>query len=387
MANIHDYLFWRGDLPIEQFTFNEVDALILAKLSYIPFDKVSLSMESAPVSVRNAAIILLTQQDLEQYVHFKDDIDLLRELSESKRFCDMKILNHANRIEEENQTQFSAITIQVSEGLSYISFRGTDATLVGWKENFNMSFTFPVPAQKSAVHYLEHVVNSIEGSFIIGGHSKGGNLAMYAAAFCSEEAQDKISAVYNFDGPGFDEKVLLTSEYQRICGKMMTFVPQSSIVGMLLEHEEQYIIVKSAQTGIMQHDISSWEVERDRLCCLDHVTNTSRFIDGTLKGWLSDMDVSQREKLVDALYSILTKTQVRTIQELDDKWFECTVMILSALNTLDEDTRKLITDALSLLIKNAKKNFEQINEIWTVRKYVESRKQEVIHYEEHHYNS
>lgn len=374
MANIHDYLHWRGDLPIEQFPFNEVDALILAKLSYIPFEKISLYSESKPISIRAAALSLLALPDLEQCVHFKDDIDLLRELSGSLRFCCMQLTNYVNQIEEENQTQFSAITVWVTDQFNYIAFRGTDATLVGWKENFNMGFIFPVPAQKSALRYLENAAATIDGGLIVGGHSKGGNLAMYAAALCNEKMQDRITAVYNFDGPGFNERVLATPEYQRICSKMTTFVPQDSIVGLLLEHEEQYIIVKSMGKSVMQHDMSSWEVERDHLFYLDRVTNSSRFIDRTLKGWIADMEISQREKFVDALYSILTKTQAHTLQELDDRWFECTMVILSTLSSLDEETRKLITETLSLLMKNAKRTLGQISEIWATNESVENNK-------------
>lgn len=373
MANIHDYLRWRGDLAMEQARFNEVDALILAKLAYIPFARLPLTAASAPVAVRDAAASLLLLTDIEKAMHFKDDIALLRELAESRRFRDMRISDHVDRIEEENQTQFSATTVRMDERLYCIAFRGTDASLVGWKENFNMSFLFPVPAQKSAVRYLEEVMAGKEGNFIVCGHSKGGNLAMYAAAFCGRAFQDRIAAVYDFDGPGFGEKVLDTPEYRRVRDRMMTFVPQSSVVGLLLEHEEQYIIVKSAQTWIMQHDISSWEVERDHLCDLAQVTNASRFIDRTLKGWLVDMDVGQRERLVDALYSILAKTQARTLQELDDRWFECTVIILSTLSDLDEGTRKLIADALSLLIRNAQKSFRQMCELSALRERADAK--------------
>ena len=379
MANIHDYLRWRGDLTLDMVPFNEVDALILAKLSYIPFERILLHKRTEPISIREASVSLLAQKDLADYVHFQDDMDFLRELSESVRFYNMQLSNYINKVKVENQTQFSAVTIKMDEQAYYLSFRGTDATLVGWKENFSMSFTFPVPAQKSARKYLEEISDDTEGTLILGGHSKGGNMAMYAAAFCDTALQDRISTVYNFDGPGFDGKVLLMPECQRICGKIKTFVPQSSIVGMMLEHEEQYTIIKSSEKfGVMQHDLSSWEVERDHLCWLDHVTGASLLIDRTLKGWLAEMDVGQREKFVDALYSILEKTQARTVQELDERWFECTVIILSTLSNLDEDTRKLITEALSLLIKNAKKNFEQMNGIWSVRKYKEIKKKEVL---------
>lgn len=357
MTNIHDYLRWRGDLTVAQTPFNEVDALILAKLVYIPFEMIELRRGSAPVTVGEAAAALLARSDLAQRVHFEDDIDLLRELASSARFCDMRLSNYIDRIDEESQTQFAAITVQIADRLRYISYRGTDATLVGWKENFNMTFTFPVPAQKSALDYLEQTAAAEKGHFILGGHSKGGNLAMYAAAMAKPAVQCRINTVYNFDGPGFDEKMLDTPGYERVCDRMRTFVPQSSIVGLLLAHEEQYTIVKSAEkTGVMQHDISSWEVERDHLVYLDQVTNASKFIDRTLKGWAADVDVERREKFFDALYEIISKTNARTLHDLDDNWLESAAVILSSYGSLDEETKKVITNTLSLLIKNVREN-------------------------------
>ena len=357
MTNVLDYLHWRGDLTTAQAPFNEVDALILAKLAYIPFEMIELRRGSAPVAVGEAASALLESPDLAQRVHFEDDVDLLRELAASARFRDMRLSNYIDRIDEESQTQFAAITVQIADRLIYVSYRGTDATLVGWKENFNMTFTFPVPAQKSALDYLERLAAAEKGRFILGGHSKGGNLAMYAAATARPAVQRRIDTVYNFDGPGFDEKMLGTPGYERICGRMRTFVPQSSIVGLLLSHEEKYTIVKSAEKiGVMQHDISSWEVERDHLVYLDQVTNASKFIDRTLKGWAADVDVERREKFFDALYEIISKTNARTLHDLDDNWFESAAVILSTYGSLDEETKKVITHVLSLLIKNVREN-------------------------------
>ncbi len=357
MADIYDYLRWRGDLPAELYPLNEVDVMILAKLSYMPFDKISLNADSAPISVRNAADLLLAIPDIEQHIHWKDDADFLRALAESDRFCNMTLRGYVNKIEEENQTQFSAITVQIGDKLSCVSFKGTDYTLVGWKENFNMSFICPVPAQESAAQYLKNAAENLDGSFIVCGHSKGGNLAMYAASFCREDIRERIDSVYNFDGPGFSEKVLNSEGYRHIRDKMITFIPQSSIVGLLLGHDERYIVVKSSEkAGLLQHDISSWEVERDHFSYIDNITDSSKFLDRTLKGWIADMDEVQREEFIDAIYSIVAQTNVRSIREMDDKRLECALAILSSFGSLDEKTRKLIFDSLSLLAKNAKKS-------------------------------
>lgn len=365
MANIHDYLLWRGDLTLEKDNFNEIDVLVLAELTYLPFEKLSLKVMSAPISIREATLYLLALPDIEESVHLKDDIELMHALLESDRFSGLFLTHYVNRIDAETQTQFSAITVQINETLSCVMFRGTDSTLVGWKENLNMSFTFPVPAQKSAVEYLETIAASFNGNLILGGHSKGGNLAMYAATFCNSEIQNRIVSIINFDGPGFDEKVLSTEQHQRVRDKMSTYVPQFSIVGMLLEHEEQYVIVRSAEkVGVLQHNIYSWEVERNHLLYLDSVSDGSRFIDSTLKGWIADMDVEKRKKFVDALYAIISQTNVRTLKEMDAKWFESSIAISSSIGNMDEETRNLMIETLTLLEKSAKKNIGQAIETW-----------------------
>ena len=361
MANILDYLDWRGDLSLEADPFNEIDALILARLAYAPFDRIS-PYEKAPITIKTATENLLSLPNIEKIILDKHDMDFFKVLNKSPRFSEMTLDHYVNRVEKENQMQFSAITVQIRDKLHFISFRGTDDTLVGWKENFNMSFTCPVPAQSSAVNYLSSLAQTLEGEFILGGHSKGGNLAMYASSFCGETIQERIISVYNFDGPGFSENIISTPEYRNMRHKMMTFVPQSSIVGMLLEHEEQYIIVKSTQKiNVLQHDLYSWTVQRNHLCYMDHVTDSSKFIDRTLKNWLEDIDVEQREGVIDAVYSIVANTEVKTLDELDDRKIKNTIDIFSSINKLDDETRDLIKDSLSLLVKNIGKTFEQMD--------------------------
>lgn len=360
MDTIFDYIKWRGDLSVENAAFNEIDSLILARLSYVPFDEIHLQNAGMPITVREAATRLLNIQNVERHVLCKYDMDLLSALSENDRYCDMELSGYVNRIDAYTQMQFSAVTVKVTDTLSYLSFRGTDDTLVGWKEDFNMSFMCPVPAQENAVMYLEDMAESMQGEIILGGHSKGGNLAVYSAAFCKRKVQERIVEVYNFDGPGFDESILKTDEYRSISEKVITFVPQSSIVGMLLEHEESYVIVKSMEKGILQHDIYSWEVERDRLLHLERVTNSSRFINHTLKKWVSEIDAAQREQFIDALYAVVTQTNAHTLREMGDNWLDSAKMIISATRNMDEDTRKLIVKSLTMLVRSAKDSVKDI---------------------------
>ncbi len=354
MANSFDYLFWRGDVPFSASSFNEVDGMLLSRLSYAPFELVG--KENA-VTVGAACRALLQIENIEDKLLMRDDKRLLELMVESDRFKNLVLFEYVNRIDEESETQFSAVTLQLARGMFYVAFRGTDETLVGWKEDFNMSFTTPVPAQKLAVEYFERVARKVRGRFILGGHSKGGNLAVYAAAFCRLATQRRIDLVENFDGPGFDEKVLETDGYKNVRARISTYVPQSSVVGLLLGHEEEYTIVKSTNTGLLQHDTYSWEVERNRFVYLEKVTDASKFLDYTLKEWIASMSPEKREKLVDTIYMILTETNAKTVKELGDNWILNTASALRTIRSLDDETRKVLAEAMRSLAKGAKKVF------------------------------
>ena len=222
MANVFDYLKWRGDLNLEKSSFNEIDNLILSRFSYFPFDNIIK----------------------------EDEVVTIKELSERFEKTDINMLatKYINKIETEQEKQFSAITVLMPDDTIYVSFRGTDNTIVGWKEDFNMSFKSHIASQISANEYLENIAEEFPKKKIrVGGHSKGGNIAIYASAFAKQEAKDRIINVYNNDGPGFCEDVIKTVEYQEIMPKTHTYIPQSSIIGRLMNHKEEYTIVESTK--------------------------------------------------------------------------------------------------------------------------------------------
>ena len=280
---------------------------------------------------------------------------MLRKLMASPRFRNMTLNGYTALLDDSIEQQFAALTIDLGNGSIYISFRGTDDTIVGWKEDLNMGFLEEIPSQKQAVEYVARIARQYPDRTIrIGGHSKGGNFAVYAAAFCGEEIQDRIEAVYNYDGPGFDSKVLSEPGYQRICQKIQTFVPQSSVVGMLLGHEEKYIIVHSEQTFLQQHDTYSWEVRQKHFHYLDTVDNSSRFLDYTLKAWLAQMTPAQREQFVDAIYEVMRQTNAHTLHQMNENWLASAASILKSAKNMDEETRQAVTHAAGLLLSSAK---------------------------------
>lgn len=363
MANVCDYVRWRGDLTLEQSEFNEIDNLILARFSYFPFDKIIRENEIATIKELSRRF---SNQDVTKLpILWKDDVELFPLMGNSKRFGGMLATQYINKIDAEQEKQFSAITVLMPNDIIYVSYRGTDNTIVGWKEDFNMSFKSHIASQISAKQYLEEIAKEYPSSkIIIGGHSKGGNIAVYAATFASKDVKDRIINVYNNDGPGFCEDVIETPEYQEILPRVHTYIPQSSIIGRLMNHKEKYTIVESVQKGIMQHDLYSWQVLGKEFVTLKKLTNESEFIDKTIKDWLENVEPEKREQVIDAVFEILNTTEAQTMKELKANWFANAKTILGTYKNIDNDTKEMVWQTVNELLKVAKNNiFEELPKI------------------------
>lgn len=353
MANFLDYLDWRGDLSFAQSPFNPVDNLILSQLSYVAFDGVVPGFDDTPssVSLTEAAERLLSGDRTANPTLTQQNCSLLSALAKSARFQTARLTFYCNDRNIAEEKQFSAVTVRLDDRSAFIAFRGTDSTIAGWKEDFNMTFTCPIPAQTEAVRYLEHVTASLSCPLRVGGHSKGGNLAVYAAASCPEEAQGNLLAVYDNDGPGLSAAFLESTGYQRMQDRIHTFLPQSSVIGMLLEHCETYTIVRSSRSGLMQHDPYSWKVLGPNFEIAEEFTAGSRLVDATLNQWLASMDVETRRTFIDTLYQVLEKTGAERLEDLTDNWRNNMFTVLDALKNTDKETRKMIRDVLGALFR------------------------------------
>lgn len=353
MANIIDYLMWRGDLTFKRDPLNEIDGAVLSRLTYQRFEMLEKSPEKMTLSEAVGKILLIP--DIEEKTLFKDDYAFMKEIIKTERFKNLIILNYIDIIQKENQTQFSAITLLDREcGILLVFYRGTDNTIVGWKEDFNMAFVTPLPGQIKAVEYLEAMSGKGSGKIYVGGHSKGGNLAVYAAAFAPTDVQKKIERVFNYDGPGFDETIIKEGGFDRIKDRISTYVPQSSVVGMLLEHEEDYTIVHSERTFIMQHDLYSWDVTGKNFLILEKVDDSSRFVDQTLKDWLKNMDKEEREAFVEGIFTVMEKGNYSTLREMKENWLSSGVNMIKGAMELSPEARKSVGEAFSLLLKSSK---------------------------------
>ena len=373
MANIFDYLDWRGDLTLSERAFNEVDNLILAEICYLDLSGFApAGFETQQVTLREAwDAYFAAHPTTDMGVLVPDQIPVLvQKAAQTARFGSLRLLGYVNRIDEETQTQFSAMTMLLPDGSAYVAFRGTDDTIVGWKEDFNMAFTPEIPAQRYAADYLQQAAAALAfRPLLVGGHSKGGNLAVYAAVFCGEAIQKQIRAVYNNDGPGFYASLLELPEHRRIAGKITTLLPESSVVGMLLEHEESYQVVRSTQIGLMQHDGFSWQVLGTQFIHLSGLTEGGRIVDSALRDFVRGLDQEQRIRFVDALFEVLTCTNAATLTDLKDGGFRTAYSMLKTVRSLDPDTRQALSGTLGLLVRSGAKPVSQSQPIQRLKNW------------------
>ena len=351
MTDLFDYIEWRGDLPLTAVPLCDVDALLFARLSYMPFEGVVPTGFDHEKPLPDAARQLLAKAQ-SSFVNFRtlEDKRLLEKLLDAPRYQGLALCGYETEYDKENEEQFAALTIRLPLGLC-VAFRGTDGTLVGWKEDFNMSFADAVPAQRHAVEYLNRAA-ALPGVLRLCGHSKGGNLAVYAAAFCEPDVQERIAAVRSFDGPGFQQAVTEREAFHRVIDRVRTYVPRASVIGLLLEHEEDYTVVESRGTGIAQHNVYLWEIRRGGFHELENVSGGSQLIDQTLREWLAGMTLEQRERVFNGLFAALQASEAETFREVRDHG---KMAALKAILAQDDDTKKETMSSLRILYQSLKK--------------------------------
>ena len=481
MANILDYIYWRGDLTFEERSFNEVDNLIFSELAYLKMDGILTNIgdirtaeqaqplleepglntetiqaaeavqaaemirateaiqgtetvkdkvdvqaaeavqdteavrDAEQVQAADAGYELMAVQDMDAVQDAERDIltvadivsryeklgyrqselpndpkDAALAMAKAPRYKDLLVSDYINIIDDEKEIQFAAMTIHAPEFL-YIAFRGTDNTIVGWREDFNFSYQRETPAQGQAVTYMNYILQKYRAGIYLadryrgpqqsdktvspawmpevyaGGHSKGGNLAIYAAAFCDPALQPLLTSVYSFDGPGFNRYVTQTGAYQAILPKVTLTIPESSLIGILMSNADAKKIVKCSAEGSNQHNPYTWLIERDRFEEAKARSESSVFLDGTINKWLDRLDDKTKEGFVNTVFDVIDATGAGTFAGIMEHKWESYNAILNAVRALPTEDQKLVLRAVKELAvisgdalwNEAKKTFEE----------------------------
>lgn len=358
MLNIISYAAESGKTFAEK-PFGDVDSLVLAQLSYLRYEELTGSPEA--VDARETRV-----KDLP---HLADGERLFRNvraasqnkrflaaLEQSRRFQNVTLRHYAGSFDTDAEKQFSAITFLLDDGTAYLAFRGTDATVVGWKEDLNMAFMPVVPSQEAGVAYVNSVAEKVDGKLRIGGHSKGGNIAVYAASHCALDVQARVEHAYSHDGPGFRDAFFKADGFQAIRDRIRKTVPESSIIGMLMQQQEDYTVVKSMQVGILQHDPFSWLVINGNFDSVKAIHKSAAFMDSTLNQWAETIDEAKRGLFINTLYEIIRVTNARTIDDLSIGLVKNAPAIMDAVKGMDPDTRQFLLYTAKSLFPLAARN-------------------------------
>ncbi len=379
MGNMVDYV--RTEFrTFDRKRFGAVDSLVLSELAYIrmpatvPSFAAARSVDTVPIwkllQAEHYESMFCTGSEYDAGRH-----DLLVAVAESPRFRGLRVGEYAQRSDEHAETQFAAVTFDLTDcaGMRgdeqpapalYVAFRGTDNSLVGWKEDFNMSVRCPVPSQTQAVEYYRSIDERASSPYAahptriaLGGHSKGGNLAVYTAM---QTQSPHIARIFSHDGPGFMREVTQSDAFKAIEPHVEKTVPEASVIGMLMSTVSRYDIVETNVSGIMQHMGLNWRIDNGEFVTRPELSPASRLLDRTLDAWMEQFTNEERARAVDQCYDIIASAGYTSFAEIADHMGEALPAFAEAARKTDEATRSLILDIVKALPATAAKSlFEE----------------------------
>ena len=354
MTNMLDYLTWRGDLPFTLDPLNEVDALVFAQLTYIRWEYI---WQEGEIAFLQSLYSRIKGYKYSTSFTAEHDLKMLPIAKDSVRFGQLPVTDFVQSLDAAAEEQFAAITFHLPDKL-VIAFRGTDCTLVGWREDFKLACTPEVAAQRRAAEYLSRLASDYPGiPIILTGHSKGGNLAVYAAATASPEIRMRITDVYNFDGPGQSEKLFTSAEYAEIENRIHTLVPESSIIAMLMCHPSVQTVLKSGNISIYQHDPYYWSITCTHFDTLPERNSDSKYFESVFERWLSEVNMEDRTVFVDTLFDILSSTNAQSFgQDFVKNLREHPMEFLSSFQNVDKASWLKVSRVVGAFLDSAVQN-------------------------------
>ena len=386
MADIIDYALLNAHKDFNTLPYSKIDSLVFSELAYLSFDNIVPDSKN-----RGKGLLFSDIAESENYEAIfplertaERNKKLLNAVAYSNRYGKVRVNYYEDIFDIEKDTQFCAITFILPNGDACIAFRGTDSTITGWKENFNMLFTSPVAAQSHSVIYIDKVAKKIKGNIILTGHSKGGNLAIYSGTMCSPLAKAKIVEIQSFDSPGFTKEFIESKEHTETEKIIVKYIPEESLVGVLLNNRENYRIIKSDGSGINQHDPFLWQIDIQNNDFIDgeKLYMSSQFFDVTFNDWVNSSTPHQREQFVEALFQMINSANTENATSFID-WSENlknnSSVIYENLKGLDPETRNLVLKGFGNLFSSINKNVKSTpKKLWndTLKKIKEKAKQE-----------
>lgn len=353
MGNIADYARWRGDLSFTKDPLNEVDDIIFGMLAHVEFDKALnyIGRDSIKLNELNRVCekIGYGKNPKELYMGEKSALDILNMIADTKRFGNVLVTNHVNHIDQINMIQFSATEFQLTPDTSYIAYRGTDDSIAGWKEDFIIA-TGEMTASYEAANYLNQYEDTTK-TLYVGGHSKGGHLAVYAAVKAKPNIKSHIHTVFSNDGPGFHESFFELPELADIKDKIISIVPRESFVGMLMSNVAEHQVVQSDKHGLLQHNAIYWKIEGNKLIRSKSLSSRSSKIHKAMLSWVGGMNEEEKRSFINDLFMVLDASGYKTVIDIEENVLKSIPAMTKAINNLTPETKKQVGDVIKYLLK------------------------------------
>jgi hypothetical protein len=365
MQTLADYIRWVGELDFHAYPFRDADALVLSNIVYYDLSPVFSDgkpehtvSDCIPMIEAGEAKLMITGGDL-------GNGEVLEKAARSKRFGTLRISDYENTVRADPPLQFSAAVFH-APAFSFIAYRGTDASIAGWRENCMISFT-ETEAQKLSLAYAERLIG--DGVWYIGGHSKGANLAQYAACRLSADKWEKVAHVWLLDGPGFCPEVLDPRLDERIDPKTTRIIPEYDVVGMLFEPKiTDTKIVRSSRYGIVQHSLATWQVDCGELATTDHNDPGSMWLNRLMNDWLESIPQKDRPVFINELFDALAADGAESLEDLDlDRLQSVLIRLTGISKTTRRSLRKLPKQLFrdDDLPKIPKSKFEKLHRLFS----------------------
>lgn len=356
MGNINSYIDEFGEKSFSDMPFNEVDALIFSQLSYINYSALvggfDSEVEISLGETSDAFFSLYDDTKINEYPPIiVKAISLMKQCAKYRRFKNVRLLRFVNNVNDKIDKQFSAITFYIDNNTAVIAYRGTDTSVTGVKESAMLSYMFPVPAQIQGLYYLQESGTLADRNLIVCGHSKGGNLATFSAVNCSNSLKKKITAVYEFDAPGFNKEFIKRHDYVLMQKKIYSYIPQSSIIGCLFYHNSQRQVVKSVNENLKQHQASSWVTDKNKFVFVKETDDLSKFIEKYIKKLITTVGEDNIEELFETIFDFIESTGITDFEDI--KAFDIVRFIkaIKSIKSIDDDKKELIENTIKQAFK------------------------------------
>ena len=347
MKTIYNYLKEYGKYTFLEQEFNEVDNVILSMLSYVDFYNIVPSIDCGSISLKEATKLFYKKHSKKEIdkniISVRDACYLIKELANTKRYKDLELLNYEYQISFDSQ--FGALCIKLPNRMMYVSYEGTDSNISGWEEDFMLAYQFPVTSHKLAIEYLNMVSSLFGPKLYVGGHSKGGNLALIASMYCKGRVYRKIKHIYSNDGPGLRKEELESIKYKKIAHKFTHIVPEESFIGMLYNSYDTFKVIKSNKKGLFQHNCINWVVENNHFKRGELSSSSARIRQAMIR-WLDKLDDEKKKEITRILFSILKKAGVTDLVQIKKAMISNMLKILKEMKNISRESKTLLTTTL-----------------------------------------